>query len=77
MASVSLSVKSVPRELANALRARARMNHRSLQGELLDILESAVRPRPFDARAFLDRVQALGISTPGESVRMIRQDRRR
>lgn len=37
---VSLSVKNVPDELAARLRARADRNRRSLQRELLSILES-------------------------------------
>ena len=39
--SVNLSVKNVPDELAERLRRRAARNHRSLQRELLSILESA------------------------------------
>jgi len=39
--SVSLSVKEVPDQLAERLRARAASNHRSLQGELMAILEAA------------------------------------
>lgn len=39
--SVSLSVKNVPDELAERLRARAARNRRSLQRELLLILEQA------------------------------------
>lgn len=74
---VSLSVKDVPDDLAEALRERARRNHRSLQGELLDILESAVQPRAFRAHALWKRVEALGLTTPNESVRMIRRDRGR
>jgi plasmid stability protein len=38
---VNLSVKNVPDALAERLRARAARNHRSLQRELLSILESA------------------------------------
>jgi predicted nucleotidyltransferase/plasmid stability protein len=38
---VSFSVKNVPDRVAKTLRARARHNHRSLQGELLAILASA------------------------------------
>jgi len=38
---VSLSIKNVPEALADALRERARRNHRSLQGELMAILEGA------------------------------------
>ena len=72
---VSFSVKDVPDELAEALRERARRNHRSLQGELLDILESAVGPRRFKAKALLRYVETLGFQTPAESVQMIREDR--
>lgn len=40
---VNLSVKNVPDDLAEALRRRAAVNRRSLQRELLNILETAVR----------------------------------
>jgi len=39
---VNLSIKNVPEELARQLRERARRHHRSLQGELMAILEEAV-----------------------------------
>ena len=39
--SVNLSVKNVPEALAAKLRERAERNHRSLQGELMAILEAA------------------------------------
>ena len=38
---VNLSVKNVPETLAARLRRRAERNHRSLQGELMAILEAA------------------------------------
>lgn len=38
---VNLSIKNVPDALAAKLRERAERNHRSLQGELMAILESA------------------------------------
>jgi plasmid stability protein len=38
---VNLSIKNVPDTLAARLRERAERNHRSLQGELMAILESA------------------------------------
>lgn len=41
---VNLSIKNVPDELAEALRQRARLNHRSLQGELMAILALAAQP---------------------------------
>jgi len=39
---VNFSIKYVPDELADALRQRARQNHRSLQGELMAMLESTL-----------------------------------
>ena len=40
---VSFSVKNISDELAQRLRLRAERNHRSLQGELMAILEAAAR----------------------------------
>ncbi|HRH88067.1 MAG TPA: Arc family DNA-binding protein [Rubrivivax sp.] len=39
--SVNLSIKDVPDDVAERLRARATRNHRSLQGELMAIVEQA------------------------------------
>jgi hypothetical protein len=76
--SVSLSIKDVPAPIVRELRRRAKANRRSMQGELLHILENAVRrPKPFDAQGLLREIKALGLSTPSESVRMIREDRDR
>jgi plasmid stability protein len=40
---VNFSIKNVPDELAEALRERARQNHRSLQGELMAVLQTSIR----------------------------------
>lgn len=40
--SVNLSIKNVPETVARKLRERAAQHHRSLQGELMAILEDAV-----------------------------------
>jgi len=40
---VNLSIKEVPDALAERLRFRAQRNHRSLQGELMAIIEDAAR----------------------------------
>ena len=71
---LSLSIKNVPDELAQRLRERAERNRRSLQGELLVILDEATTPRLGPAEA-LARVRALGLRTPAESARMIRRMR--
>ena len=39
----NLSIKDVPEDWAEALRQRAARNHRSLQGELMAIVEQAVQ----------------------------------
>ena len=53
--AVALSIKDVPDHLARALRDRAARNHRSIQGELMYILERAVEDeeRPFDLEGLL------------------------
>ena len=40
---VNLSIKDVPDHVAERLRRRAARNHRSLQGELMSIVEQAAR----------------------------------
>lgn len=40
----NLSIKDVPEEVAEALRQRAALNHRSLQGELMAIITQAAQP---------------------------------
>jgi plasmid stability protein len=46
---VNLSVKNVPDDVAERLRRRAAANRRSLQRELLNILETAVAQRTIPA----------------------------
>jgi antitoxin FitA len=73
--AVSLSIKNVSEDLADALRDRAALHHRSLQGELLHILETAVRPQPFQANALWRQIQALKLTTPADAARSVRKDR--
>ena len=75
--AVTFSIKDVPEQLADALRERARLNHRSLQGEMLAMLEAHVGTRPFQARALWAQVKKLGVATPDGSTRMVREDRER
>ena len=72
---VNLSVKDVPDDIAEALRERARQNHRSLQGELMAMLETHARARPFRALELWQEIQKLGLRTPNESTQWIREDR--
>jgi plasmid stability protein len=80
---VDLSIKRVPDEVARKLRKRADENHRSLQGELMAILqqavESAAASRASIARespAVLSRRgRARQIPVASESALIIRQAR--
>jgi plasmid stability protein len=70
---VSLSVKNVPDEVAESLRKRAGRHHRSLQGELLAILEAAVNERPLTVDEVYQQLRKLKLRTPREATRMIRE----
>lgn len=71
-----LSVKNVPDEVLQRLKARAERHHRSLQGELLSILEEAVAADAIlTPEEVLRRVSERALTTPSESVQMIRGDR--
>jgi len=65
--------KNVPAEVARRLKARAERNHRSLQGELMAILDEASRELTVeDLAAFAARV---GLRTPAEAAQLVRDDR--
>lgn len=65
----NLSIKDVPEAWAQALRERAARNHRSLQGELMALLEVAVAPEssPLTSTSQVSDsiVKALAANTPG------------
>lgn len=75
---INLSIKNAPDEVVERLRLRAARHHRSLQGELLAIIEEAVRPeQELSPAELLAEVRRLGLSTPGDSAALIRADRDR
>ena len=72
----NLSIKNAPDELVDRLKRRAARNHRSLQGELLAILDEVVRLEgPLTPAAILEETRRLGLSTPRESAAIVRKDR--
>ena len=75
---VNLSIKNVSDEIADRLRQRAALAHRSLQGELMAILEKAVREegRLTPAEA-LRWVRENGLETDDEAAALIRRERDR
>ncbi len=74
---VNLSIKNVPDDLAQRLRERAVASHRSMQGELMAILEEALdQDRRLSPREILARARERGIRTEREAADMIREDAR-
>jgi plasmid stability protein len=75
---INLSIKNAPDAVVQRLRQRAERHHRSLQGELLAIIEEAVRPdRALSPAELLAEVRRLGLRTPADSAAIIRGDRDR
>lgn len=72
---VNLSIKNAPDRVVQRLRERAERHHRSLQGELLAIIEAAVQDGPLTPAEVLAEVRRLGLQTPGEAVALVRAER--
>jgi plasmid stability protein len=73
---VNLSIKNAPDDVVQRLRERAERHHRSLQGELMAIVEAAVREnRPSTPAEVLADVRRLGLRTPAEAAGIVRADR--
>jgi plasmid stability protein len=72
----TLSIKNAPDDIVTRLRERATKNHRSLQGELMAIIEAAafVPTTPID---ILEKARRLGMHSTESSVDFIRADRDR
>jgi plasmid stability protein len=71
--SANLSIKNVPGELVERLRERAKRNRRSLQGELMVIIEEAVLPRRLTLNEAVGRVRGLQLETGDESTEWVRE----
>ncbi len=73
---VNLSIKNAPDDVVQRLRERAERHHRSLQGELMAIIEAAVREdRPASPAEILAEVRRIGLHTPSGAAGIIRADR--
>jgi antitoxin FitA len=71
----SLSIKNVPDHLMQRLREQASRNHRSLQGEVLAILEGTVGPKTLSLDEVRARIRDLNFKTGDDSTHWIREDR--
>jgi len=74
METLTLSIKNVPKAIADRLKTRAAKHHRSLQGELMAILDESTRELTVDDLAQL--AQRIGLQTPAESASILRLDRK-
>jgi len=73
---VNLSITNAPDRVVQRLRDRAERHHRSLQGELLAIIEAAVEnDKPSTPADILAEVRRLGLQTSSEAASLIRADR--
>ncbi|WP_447969668.1 FitA-like ribbon-helix-helix domain-containing protein [Nitrospira sp. M1] len=72
----NLLIKDVPDRLMARLRLQAVKHHRSLQGEVVAIIESSVETHtPLTPSQVLAQVRLLGLKTPREAASIIRRDR--
>lgn len=69
---VNLSVKNVPDDIVERLRSRAKRNHRSLQGEMMTILEEATGPWELSVDEAEKRLKSLGFGTGDDSSAWVR-----
>ncbi len=69
----SLSIKNVPEDLMARLKAQAKQHHRSLQGEIMAILEASAQPWRLNIREVQDLVKDMGLETGDDSTRWIRE----
>ena len=72
---VNLSIKNAPDAVVRRLKARAARNHRSLQGELMALVEAAAREEEagvLTPAQVLARIRAAGVRSPADSARVIR-----
>ena len=75
---VTLSIKNTPVSVVERLKRRASRHHRSLQGELLALVEAVAREEEaglLSAAEALSAVRAAGVASRGGSARLVREMR--
>ncbi len=65
IAMPTITLKNVPNELYEALKLRAKLHRRSLDSEIITILEHVTMPQPVDVDAILAEVQQIREKTKG------------
>lgn len=65
---MNLTIKNIPEHIYEGIKSRARANHRSINGEVLSILEHAVSLPPIEVQATLERARRVREFTAQYSV---------
>lgn len=79
---VAITVKNIPTELYERVKERAKTNHRSINNELITILEESLLPTPLDVAEVLERTRRIReltahyVITDNEITRMKNQGRK-
>lgn len=78
---VTLTIKNVPEQVYERIKMQAKNNHRSINGEILSILEQAIAIPPIDVQETLKRARKVReltahyTITANEIEKMIREGR--
>jgi plasmid stability protein len=56
---VTVTIKNIPAQIYERIKAQAKANHRSINGEILSILEQAVSLPPIDVQTTLERARKI------------------
>lgn len=56
---ITITIKGIPKETHHELKRRATAHRRSLNSEVISVLESTVRSQPVDAQVLIARARAL------------------
>ena len=74
---MNLSIKNVPEELVKALKERAKANHRSLNGEVLSVLEETTRTTGVrkSIRQIGEEARKLELPQISDAAALVRADR--
>jgi hypothetical protein len=63
VAMVAVTLKNIPIELYERVKQNAKANHRSINSELIAVIEQSVMPQPLDVQAWLEKARQLREAT--------------
>ncbi len=64
----TITLKNIPENLYERLKAAAKAHHRSINGELIHCLETLFEPRPFSPEEQLRRLRRIRPDLPPDAV---------